>query len=154
MENAESFTLAENFLKMIEKESGYKCAELYIEQNEYKNIDIEENSIKYSEVGFDQGASIRIYNKKGSIGFAFTNNLSKKSLEKIIQTAIKTMKISSVDTDFKDLPNRSNLTDKITSNRCCRASSLNLSRPGRLSFNPDIISKYSSTFFHPLIFRY
>ena len=77
------FELANYGIKIAEKKApNFKCAEIFVGKNEYTNIELEENSIKYSEIGSDHGVSIRIYNKRGSLGFAFTNKLNKRIIEK------------------------------------------------------------------------
>ena len=59
---AEIFELASYGIKFAEKKyPSYKCAEIFIGKSEYTNIEIEENSIKYSELGGDNGVSVRIY---------------------------------------------------------------------------------------------
>jgi len=99
------FELASYGIKLAEKKyPSYKCAEIFIGKSEYTNIEIEENSIKYSELGGDNGVSIRIYNNKGSVGFAFTNKLNKKVIEKIVTNAIKMMNAGTSDPNFKNLP--------------------------------------------------
>jgi len=106
MENEiDIFELANYGIKFAEKKyPSYKCAEIFVGKGNYTNIEIEENSIKYSELGSDNGISIRIYNNKGSIGFAFTNKLNKKVVEKIVTNAIKMMNAGTSDPNFKNLP--------------------------------------------------
>jgi len=99
------FELANYGIKIAEKMApNFKCAEIFVGKNEYTNIELEENSIKYSEIGNDHGVSIRIYNKRGSLGFAFTNKLNKRILEKIIKNAIKMMNAGTADPNFQNLP--------------------------------------------------
>ena len=106
MEYSDIYSLAEFCFKIIETEiSEIKTAEIYFEKNSYINIEVEENSIKNSEVGEDFGTSIRVINKKGALGFAYSNKLVKPSIEKVCRIAIKMMKVASPDPDFKDLPN-------------------------------------------------
>ncbi len=106
MEHSDILSLAEFCLKIIETEiSESITAEIYFEKNNYINIEIEENSIKNSEVGEDIGASIRVINKSGALGFAYSNKLVKPSIEKVCKVALKMMKVASPDPDFKDLPN-------------------------------------------------
>ncbi len=101
------YTLAKYGLDLAEKQdSGLKCAEIYIGQTKYINIEIEENSIKNSEIGSDYGISIRLINKKGALGFAFTNKLFESSLAKIVKMAIKMMNAGTNDPDFKNLPEK------------------------------------------------
>ena len=110
MENEEEiFELASYGIKFAEKKyPSFKCAEIFIGKNHYTNIELEENSIKYSELGSDNGVSIRIYNNQGSIGFAFTNKLNKKVIEKIVTNSIKMMKAGTPDPNFKNLPEEYN----------------------------------------------
>jgi len=99
------FELASYGIRFAEKKyPSYKCAEIFVGKSKYTNIELEENSIKYSELGSDNGVSIRIYNNKGSIGFAFTNKLNKKVVEKIVTNAIKMMNAGTSDPNFKNLP--------------------------------------------------
>ncbi len=99
------FELANYGIKFAEKKyPSFKCAEIFVGKSEYTNIELEENSIKYSELGSDKGVSIRIYNSIGSMGFAFTNKLNKKVIEKIVINAIKMMKAGTSDPNFNNLP--------------------------------------------------
>ena len=99
--------LAQYGLKLAEREdSNLKCAEVYFEKTKYINIEIEENSIKNSEIGSDYGVSFRLINNMGSLGFAFTNKLNKPSLSKIIKLAIKMMNAGTDDPLFKNLPEK------------------------------------------------
>jgi len=99
------FDLANYGIKFAEKKApNFKCAEIFVGKSEYSNIELEENSIKYSEIGSDHGVSIRIYDKRGSLGFAFTNKLNKRIIEKIIKNAIKMMNVGTADPNFQNLP--------------------------------------------------
>ena len=101
------FELAKYAIKIAEKNySNYKCAEVFIGKNEYLNIEVEENSVKYSEIGRNHGISIRIYQKNGSIGFAFTNILNKNAVEKMVKNAIKMMRVGTPDPNFINLPEK------------------------------------------------
>ncbi|MFX0025152.1 MAG: TldD/PmbA family protein [Candidatus Hermodarchaeota archaeon] len=81
-----------------------KFSEIYFSLSDYLNIDIEENSIKNNEIGSDIGVGIRVINQKGSLGFAYTNRLERKYIEKTVKTAISMMRTATEDPDFKDLP--------------------------------------------------
>ncbi len=106
MEDSEVYNLSDFCFKLVEREnSGIKCTELYFEKSDYINIEIEENSIKNSETGEDNGVSIRVINNNGSLGFAYSNKIDKNTIEKLCKNAIKMMKVASPDPDFKDLPN-------------------------------------------------
>jgi len=106
-EDIDIFEIAKYAIKVAEKNySNYKCAEVFIGKSEYLNIEIEENSVKYSEIGRDHGISIRIYQKNGSIGFAFTNILNKNVVEKMVKNSIKMMRVGTPDPDFKNLPEK------------------------------------------------
>jgi len=99
------FALARSSLKYAEQQdTSLKCAEVFFGMDEYINIEVEENSIKNSEIGEDLGFSIRTIDNRGSLGFAYTNKLTKKSIQNIIKIAIKMMKSGTVDPDFKNLP--------------------------------------------------
>ncbi|MBY8987417.1 MAG: hypothetical protein KGD61_03100, partial [Candidatus Lokiarchaeota archaeon] len=63
------YELASYGIRIAEKiYPSYKCAEIFVGKSQYTNIELEENSIKYSELGSDNGVSIRIYNNQGSLG--------------------------------------------------------------------------------------
>ena len=82
MEHSDISSLAQFCFKIIESEiSDVKTSEIYFEKNKYINIEIEENSIKNSEVGEDIGASVRVINRNGALGFAYSNKLVKPSIE-------------------------------------------------------------------------
>jgi PmbA protein len=101
------FSLAHYSLNLAEKEdSNLKCADIYFGKSKYINIEIEENSIKNSEIGSDYGVSIRVINKKGSLGFAFTNKLEKSSLSQIVKLSTQMMNAGTSDPDFKNLPEK------------------------------------------------
>ncbi|MFW9818050.1 MAG: TldD/PmbA family protein [Candidatus Thorarchaeota archaeon] len=105
MEDSEAYSLSDFCFNLIEKENlGIKCTELYFEKSNYINIEIEENSIKNSETGEDQGVSIRVINKNGSLGFAYSNKIDKPTIKELTKNAIKMMGVASPDSDFKDLP--------------------------------------------------
>ncbi|MFX0135130.1 MAG: TldD/PmbA family protein [Candidatus Hodarchaeota archaeon] len=105
MDKPDIFALARFGLNLTNKEnSNVKCAEIFFGQNKYINIEIEENSLKNSEIGEDNGVSIRAINDKGSLGFAFTNKLEKKSINSIVNIAIKMMNVGTHNPDFKNLP--------------------------------------------------
>ena len=104
-QNSDLYQLAYYGLKLIDtKATEIRCAEIFFEKNKYVNLEIEENSIKNSEIGEDNGFSIRVINKKGSLGFAFTNKLHKKAIEKILDVSIKMMRAGTVNPDFENLP--------------------------------------------------
>ncbi|MHA1491633.1 MAG: TldD/PmbA family protein [Promethearchaeota archaeon] len=101
------FSLANNSLRFAERRNAsLKNIEIFFCKNKYFNIEIEENSVKNSEIGNDEGVSIRVIDNRGSLGFAFTNNIEKKSIEKIIKIAIKMMSAGTDDPDFKGLPKK------------------------------------------------
>lgn len=103
----DSYRLGEKLLTKIGKESeNVKCADIYIDFNRYINIEIEENSIKNSEIGTENGVSVRVFDKRGCLGFSFTNIFQKSSFNNMIRNAIKMMNAGTPDPDFKDLPSR------------------------------------------------
>ncbi|MFX0187457.1 MAG: TldD/PmbA family protein [Candidatus Hodarchaeota archaeon] len=103
------YSLAKYGLNLAEKSnSNLSCAEIFFGKNNYISIEIEENSVKNSEIGSDFGVSIRVIDKRGSLGFAFTNALEKKSIERTVKVASKMMKAGTEDVDFKDLPKKCN----------------------------------------------
>ncbi|MHA1932434.1 MAG: TldD/PmbA family protein [Promethearchaeota archaeon] len=100
------FDLAHHGLKLIEQKTlDLRCAEIFFEENKYLNIEIEENSIKNSETGDENGVSIRIINKEGALGFAFSNILTEKTIVDLCNIAIKMLNVSTPDPDFHNLPN-------------------------------------------------
>ncbi len=104
-EKLDIFGLATDSIKLAERISAnLMCAELFYGESEYINIEVEENFVKNCEMGNVNGISIRVIDKRGSLGFAFTDNLEKKSIEKMIKIAIKMMDAGTEDMDFKDLP--------------------------------------------------
>ena len=115
MENKiDVYGLAKYSLSIAEKSnSNLRCAEIFFGKNNYINIEIEENSVKNSEIGSDFGGSIRVIDKRGSLGFAFANNLEKKSIEKMVKIAIKMMRAGTEDSDFKNLPKKCNNYPKV-----------------------------------------
>lgn len=99
------YKLAEFGLKLAEAyNNNLKDAEIYFEFSKYINIEIEENSVKNSELGNEGGASIRLIDSKGSLGFASTNRLEKKNIERMVSIGTKMMKSGTEDPDFKSLP--------------------------------------------------
>jgi PmbA protein len=104
----EIYGLAKNALKLAEKEStDLTAAEVFVGKSKYLNAEIEENSIKNSQIGFEAGISIRTIDNRGSLGFSFTNILDEKSIERIVITALKMMRAGTPDPEFKDLPQKS-----------------------------------------------
>ncbi len=105
MKGSDIFSLANKGLKLAEScSSDVKSAEIFFGRYDYINIEIEENSIKNSEIGSDAGVSIRVIDKSGSLGFAFTNSLNNKAIEQMIKNSIKMMNAGTPDPDFKVLP--------------------------------------------------
>ena len=103
--DSDIFNLASYGLKLIEQSTHeIKCAEIFFEKNNYISIEIEENSVKNSETGQDNGVSVRVINRKGALGFAFSNKLKKKTVQGLCNTALKMMSVSTPDPDFYDLP--------------------------------------------------
>ncbi|MHA1804912.1 MAG: TldD/PmbA family protein [Promethearchaeota archaeon] len=84
--------------------SNLDSVEIFYSKSRYLTIEIEENSIKHSQMGIDEGISIRVINKNGSMGFAYTNRLNKKIFIKIINDALKLMHLGTGDLDYKCLP--------------------------------------------------
>ena len=106
MENdVDIFQLATHgFNTMNKYESTLKCAEFFFGLNEYLTIEIEENSIKNSEIGSDEGVSMRAIGRNGSLGFSFTNRLNNQSVDQMVENSIKMMHSGTEDSDFIDLP--------------------------------------------------
>ncbi|KKM71331.1 hypothetical protein LCGC14_1431700 [marine sediment metagenome] len=162
MDNSDIFSLADHCLKLVEQNySEIACAEVFFSKNKYTSFEIEENSIKNSEIGEDNGVSIRAINKNGSLGFAYANKFEKKTVEKICKTAIKMMNVATPDPDFKNIPNPSknypdvkDLFDKKLKNlqledsidyvndliRVCQEEEIAISQSG------NFLSSYSKTY--------
>jgi len=106
MQNKPDFySMASSALKFAENNNNnLKCAEIYFGKHKFINIEIEENSVKNNEIGSSLGVSIRVIDKRGSLGFSYTNNLEKKSIEKMILNALGMMNAGTGDSDFKNLP--------------------------------------------------
>ncbi|MFW9999026.1 MAG: TldD/PmbA family protein [Candidatus Hermodarchaeota archaeon] len=105
MDELDIHTLADYCLKLVDRNnSDIKCTDIYFEKTKYINIEIEENSIKNSEIGEDNGVSVRVIHKNGSLGFAYTNKLDNVTINTICKNAIKMMKVGTPDPDFKNLP--------------------------------------------------
>jgi PmbA protein len=105
LDKPDFYSMASSGLKFAEKNnSNLKCAEIYFGKNKFISIEIEDNSVKNSEMGNSLGVSIRVIDNRGSLGFAYTNNLEKKSMEKMILNALGMMSAGTGDLDFKDLP--------------------------------------------------
>ena len=103
--NVDIFQLASHGFNTLNKyESTLKCAEFFFGLNEYLTIEIEENSIKNSEIGNDEGVSIRAIGRNGSLGFSFTNRLNNQSIDQMVENSIKMMHSGTEDLDFIDLP--------------------------------------------------
>jgi len=101
------YSLANYSLNLAQqKDSNLKCAEVYFDRTKYINIEIEENSVKNSEIGSDYGGSIRCFNNKGSLGFAYTNKLEKISISKMVKQALSMMNAGMKDSNFKNLPKK------------------------------------------------
>ncbi len=106
-EEIDIFELVKNITNIIKvRETNVKCSEVYLSKDKYINIEIEENSIKNSTLGTEMGVSVRVIDNRGSLGFSFTNKFEKKTIDKIVNTAIKMMKVGTSDPDFKDLPKK------------------------------------------------
>ncbi|MHA2037406.1 MAG: TldD/PmbA family protein [Promethearchaeota archaeon] len=100
------YHLANFVFKIIEQKTNEIIrSEVFFEKDRYISIDIEENSVKNSEVGEDHGLSIRVINKNGALGFAFSNKVERITVEELCNSALKMMKVSTPDPDFQDLPN-------------------------------------------------
>ena len=103
--NSDIYSLANHGLRLLEQNShDLKCAEIFFEKNSYISIEIEENSVKNSETGEDNGVSIRVINNQGALGFAFSNKLERKTVDILCKTALKMMNVGTPDPDFHDLP--------------------------------------------------
>lgn len=110
-----AFQLADNGLNYLKKYgSDVLSAEFYFEFSDYLNIEVDENSIKHSEMGSDKGVSTRIIGKNGSVGFSFTNRLDDSNIERIINEAYRLMNAGTNDPDFVNIPFPYNSYPKVT----------------------------------------
>ena len=101
----EIYNLANFALDFAEKQnSDLQSAEIYFSIHKYLDLEIEENSIKNSVMGDDLGASLRVIDHRGSLGFAFSNIINKNSLEKLVIQSLKMMSAGTPDPDFTALP--------------------------------------------------
>jgi PmbA protein len=99
------YNLADKGIKYaMRSETNLKGIELYFSLNKDLNIEIEENSIKNSEFGYDNGFCVRAFDNRGALGFSFANRIDKKKLFEIIKNALKMMRSGTPDLDFKDIP--------------------------------------------------
>jgi PmbA protein len=126
------FEYGEYGLKIAENLKNIKCCELFFQKTKSYEIGLEKNSIKDCDISENFGFSTRVFDERGSLGFSYSNNVSKKNIEKTISTAVKMMKAGSPNSEFKDIaqpaksyPNVSGLFDKTTKN-------LNLEKPFEL----------------------
>ncbi len=85
-------------------DSKLKGIEIYFSLNKDISVEIEENSIKNNEIGFDNGFSVRVFDNRGALGFSFANRIEKKIIRKIIDNALKMMSSGTPDPEFKDIP--------------------------------------------------
>ena len=107
IEKGDFFNLANYGLNLLGNYDGvYAHGEIYLEKSKYVTIEISENSIKNSEIGSDNGMSIRVIDNRGSLGFSFTNRLNKNSINNMVKSAVKMMKVGTKDADFKSLPSK------------------------------------------------
>ena len=88
----------------IRTNSNIKGIELYFSLSKDLNVEIEENSIKNNEFGYDNGFGVRIIDNRGALGFSFANKIGERILLDIITNAIKMMRSGTPDPDFKAIP--------------------------------------------------
>ncbi|TFF84394.1 MAG: TldD/PmbA family protein [Promethearchaeota archaeon] len=106
MENKPNiYSLAEKGIKYaFRTNSNLKAIEVYFSLNKDMDVEIEENSIKNNEFGYDTGFGIRVVDNRGALGFSFANNIEEKKLLNTIKNAMKMMSSGTPDPDFKDIP--------------------------------------------------
>ncbi|MBN1216508.1 MAG: TldD/PmbA family protein [Candidatus Lokiarchaeota archaeon] len=104
LQDHDIYSISNKILNSLNQNNEIKCSEVFFDKTSYINIEIEENSIKYSKLASERGLSIRIIDKRGSLGFSFTNKLENKPIESIVKTAISMMNCGTPDPDFKNLP--------------------------------------------------
>lgn len=84
--------------------SNLKGIELYFSLSRELNVEIEENSLKNNEFGYDNGFGVRVIDNRGSLGFSFANNLEERKLMSVINKAMQMMRSGTPDPDFNDIP--------------------------------------------------
>lgn len=91
-------------IKGIEELRGkVEAADIFIERRKVISLDIENSSLRQVNVGYDEGVSVRAFNKGGR-GFASASPLGEESLEKVVESAIALARAAQPDPDFKSLP--------------------------------------------------
>jgi PmbA protein len=106
MENKpDIYGLADFGLKYASRSSrDLRGIEIYFSLNKDIDVEIEENSIKNNEIGYDNGFSVRIVDNRGALGFSFANRINKKKICTTVDNALKMMKSGTRDPDFKSIP--------------------------------------------------
>ena len=83
---------------------GANEAEAFLSRNSGTSINIERGQIDRSIKSSDQGLGVRIIYRKAT-GFAYTNKLTSKNVEKTAKLALKAAKASRPDKNWIGLPN-------------------------------------------------
>lgn len=91
-------------LKITEGFSNVKCCELYFQKTKSYDIGLEKNSVKDCDISNNAGFSVRVFDERGSLGFSYSNDLSKDTIKKTVIIAIKMMKAGAPNNEFQDLP--------------------------------------------------
>jgi PmbA protein len=114
----------ETIVKIAEKQGAYQ-AEAFSTKSKATVSSVEDMQVKIGETKSSRGVGLRIALKHGksiSIGFTYTNSLSKSSLEQTVAQAIKIAKIRKPDPNFesfqekKPTPTISAICDKQVKN--------------------------------------
>jgi PmbA protein len=145
-ENNNLFNLGEYGLRFTEKFDKIKCSEFYIQERKSFEVGIEKNSIKDCNKLESNGFSIRVFDKRGSLGFAYANDISKKIIEKTINIAVKMMIAGPSNDEFRDLPFPKKSYPKISGIYDKNIKNLDLEKPFELIGDMIKISSQDSQF--------
>jgi len=104
IENNDFFNNGKLGLRITEKFDKVKYSEIFIQKAQTFEIGIEKNSIKDCDKSETYGFSVRVFDKRGSLGFAYANDISKKMIEKTINNAVKMMSAGPPNDEFRELP--------------------------------------------------
>lgn len=113
-ENNVLFNRGKFGLRITEKYDKVKCSEIYVQKTDAFEIGLEKNSIKDCNKSESCGFSVRVFDKRGSLGFAYANDISSEIIEKTINNAVKMMKVGPPNDEFKDLPFPKKSNSKVT----------------------------------------
>ncbi|MHA1734318.1 MAG: TldD/PmbA family protein [Promethearchaeota archaeon] len=96
--------LASRVLDKATNRDGVRVAEVYVESRSDISLGVENGNLTKASVTSDEGFGIRTFNDAGGMGFAFCNVLDDARIEGVIDAAVRMMRVSRPDPDFRDLP--------------------------------------------------